>query len=252
MTLVDAFNLFFAVVPADSRELRDSASRLRYEVYCRELHYEAPEDHPDELESDVYDEDSRHCLLRHRPSGEFAGCVRLVLNQADGIRRPLPFERQCGSGLWHTIIEPDRLPRGSFGEISRLAVVARFRRRAGEQGSAHGLSDAVDAPSSDERRVFPHIALGLYLAAAALGLRHGLDIVFVMMEPRLARHMQRYGILFTQAGDVIDYHGQRGPFFITREGLYGNLKPEVRQLLDRIHRDVGGSADPDRAGEGSL
>lgn len=233
-SLVEAFSRFFEILPANSDALRDAVYRIRYEVYCRELQYESVADHPDERETDEYDRHSRHCLLLHRPSGTYAGCVRLVLNDPARQEVTLPFEHYCGNSLQRNIIDPSRLAKDSFGEISRLAVVSRFRRRTGEQGSPHGIGDDAQAPPPDERRVFPHIALGLYLAAAALGLREGLDSVFVMMEPRLARHMRRYSIVFTQAGDVIDYHGQRGPFFITRESLYSNIEFEVQELLDLI------------------
>lgn len=239
-TLVDAFERYFEVVPAVAPELVDSVYRIRYEVYCRELHYEREDAFPDGREMGPDDAHSIHCLLRHRPSGTFAGCVRLVMNDPADLQSRLPFERYCLHSLQRDIIDPEKLRRDSFGEISRLAVVSRFRRRTGEQGTAHAVAEDLPNPSRDERRVFPHIALGLYLAAAAMGLRAGLDAVFVMMEPRLARHLRRYGIVFTQAGDVINYHGQRGPFFITRESLYSNLEPDVRDLLDLIH----GALDP--------
>ena len=245
--LVTAFQQFFEILPADAPDLQDAALRIRFAVYCQELAYEPIEAFPDGRERDAYDGQSRFCLLRHRASGEFSGCVRLVLNDPAATETPLPFERLCEQSLRREVINPAKLPRDRFGEISRLAVISRFRRRAGEHRSPHGVGDEVEGPTADERRVFPHISLGLYLAAAAMGLREGLDLVFVMMEPRLARHMRRYGIEFTQAGDVIDYHGQRGPFFITREALYANLEPEVRELLDLIRSAIateGGPATP--------
>ena len=246
-SLTDAFRAYFEVIPADAPALQEIGKQIRFQVYCRELQYEPADAFPDGSESDAYDRQSRHCLLRHRPSDTFAGCVRLVLNDPGDPEGLLPFEHHCGYSLDRSIVDTRRLPKESFGEISRLAVVSRFRRRAGEQGSAHGVPDDTAEPTPDERRVFPHIALGLYLAAAAMGLREGLDRVFVMMEPRLARHMRRYGIVFTQAGDVVDYHGQRGPFFITREGLHSNLAAEVRSLLDLIYREVGGKTVGDES-----
>jgi N-acyl amino acid synthase of PEP-CTERM/exosortase system len=245
--LVEAFQRYFEIVPATSPALIDAVYRIRYEVYCRELHFESEDAFPDGRETDLNDGYSKHCLLRHRSSKTFAGCVRLVMNNPQDPHSLLPFERHCSHSLQRNIIDPGELNRASFGEISRLAVVSRFRRRPGDQGFAHGVPDDLPEPSHDERRVFPHIALGLYLAAAAMGLRAGLDTVFVMMEPRLARHMRRYGIVFTQAGDAVDYHGQRGPFFITREDLYANMEPEIRSLLDLVYGDLGGQ----RAGPGN-
>ena len=60
----------------------------------------------------------------------------------------------------------------------------------------------------------------------------GLDGVFAMMEPRLARHLRRFGIIFQQMGDVVDYHGPRAAFYISRKTLLTYLEPEVKKLLD--------------------
>jgi hypothetical protein len=59
-----------------------------------------------------------------------------------------------------------------------------------------------------------------------------------VMELRLARHLRRFGIVFEQAGDVIDYHGQRAVFYIDRDGLFKHLQPEIKDLLDTILGDL--------------
>jgi hypothetical protein len=48
----------------------------------------------------------------------------------------------------------------------------------------------------EDKRQLPSIALGLYLAAASIGLDAALESVFAMMEPRLARQLMRFGIRF--------------------------------------------------------
>jgi len=239
--LSDQFRHYFELIPANTPELKRIVFQIRYQVYCEELAYEPPENFPDGLEQDNYDPRSLHVLLRHRPSGEYAGCVRLILQDTTEPKAEFPFEHYCGHSLKRNLIDPSRLPRDAFGEISRLAVRGQFRRRLGEQGSPHGVPNDQDEDDINaQRRIFPHIALGLYLAGAALGLMQGLSGVFVMMEPRLARHMRRYGIVFREAGDVVDYHGQRGPFYISRQDLFEYLKPEIRDLLDAITEDLDG------------
>lgn len=235
------FRRYFEVIRADSEELREAVFRIRYEVYCTEMGYEDPARFPDGMEHDEYDRRARHVLLRHRPSGTYAGCVRLIQDTGSEPRELFPFERFGGQSLRRNIIDPARLPRNSFGEISRLAVRGQFRRRSGEQAVPHGVAseDPVEY-SAEQRRIIPHIALGLYLAAAAMGLLQGLSGVFVMMEPRLARHMRRYGIVFRQAGEIVEYHGQRGPFYISRRALFEHLRPEIRELLDAITEDLEG------------
>jgi N-acyl amino acid synthase of PEP-CTERM/exosortase system len=239
--LSEQFRRYFQLIPADTEDLRQAVYRIRYQVYCAELGYEAAENFPDGMEHDEYDRRARHALLRHLPSGVFAGCVRLIQDNPGEPRELFPFERFGGQSLRRNLIDPARLPRHSFGEISRLAVRSQFRRRLGEQSSAHGVADddVIDY-SPDQRRIFPHIALGLYLAGAAMGLLQGLSGVFVMMEPRLARHMRRYGIIFREAGEVVEYHGVRGPFYISRQDLFQHIRPEIRDLLDVITEDLDG------------
>ena len=101
-----------------------------------------------------------------------------------------------------------------------------------------GIVPEPNVVTAGERRVFPHIALGLYLAAASIGLLSGLSSVFVMMEPRLARRLRYFGINFQLIGELVDYHGMRGPFRITREGLFADLSQEIQNLLDVVSDDI--------------
>jgi len=237
-SLSQLFHRYFQVVLADSPVLQKEVYRIRYDVYCRELKYEQEDDFPDRSERDTFDaRRSHHCLLLHRQSGVFAGCVRLVTNDPADLDAPLPFEQDCSASVKNQDIAPMLAQRSKIGEISRLAVPATFRRRKGDPGSTIGELSIPDF-SQNERRCFPHIPMGLYLAAAAIGLKMNLNGVFAMMELRLARHLRRFGIVFEKASDVIDYHGQRAVFYIDRDGLFKHLQPEIRSLLDSILGDL--------------
>lgn len=232
------FHKYFQVVLADSQALREEVYRIRYEVYCQEFKFERASDFSDRLERDEFDaQRSHHCLLLHRESGLFAGCVRLVINDPANLDELLPFEEGCYTSLNNPAIVPMLAQRSKIGEISRLAVPSTFRRRHSDPGSIVG-DLAIPDFSQNERRCFPHIPMGLYLAAAAIGLQKNLDGVFAVMEPRLARHLRRFGIVFQQAGDVIDYHGQRAVFYIDRDGLFKHLQPAIKDLLDTILSDL--------------
>lgn len=238
-TVATAFRQYFQVVRADTERLRDEVHRIRFEVYCRELGFEDAGTFPDGRERDRFDGRSLHCLLLHRPSGRYAGCVRLILADWANPGAPFPLELACASRLHGAGLRPSAA-RKRFGEISRLAVLSDFRRRRGESEVPEGVVPEPTDVGEGERRVFPHIALGLYLASACLGLEAGLDTVFAMMEPRLARRLRHYGIVFEPVGEVIDYHGRRGPFRITRDDLYGNLLPELQALMATIRHDLAG------------
>lgn len=222
------FDRYFEIRRAASPEERDEAFRLRFAVYCTELKFEDASAFPDGLERDGYDEGAIFALLRYKPTGRTVGCVRMIPGQA-GPDRPLPFERVCAGHLDPALIDLPHLDRLHSGEISRLAVHADFRRREGEWRTAESVAD-VDQSSGGARR-YPLVPMGLFLAAAALGLNLGLNQVFVLMEPRLARLLSLCGLRFTQLGAIVDYHGQRGPFRIDRESLLQGLNSDAQALL---------------------
>ncbi|MCC6531308.1 MAG: PEP-CTERM/exosortase system-associated acyltransferase [Burkholderiales bacterium] len=230
------FHRYFNAVAAGSEELRNEVFRIRYDVYCDELRFEDPARFPDKREVDPYDQFSLHCLLLHKASDAFAGCVRLVQVNPQAPAEPLPFERLCHDRMYADLLRelvPDRL---KVAEISRLAVRSSFRRRKGESGVPGGIVEERKSGFGNMRT--PWIALGLYLSAAAIGLIRGLNGVFALMEPRLARRLGTYGIKFIQVGDPVEHRGERAPFFISREGLYAGVPPPVRGLLEVIEDDL--------------
>ena len=231
------FQDYFQPILATSNEMFAEVHRLRYQVYCREFRFEKEEDCPNQQESDGYDRHSLHCVLLHVPTRKIAGSVRLILPDPEAKHTRLPFEKFCGHSLDRTIIDPVKLPANGYGEISRLAVAAEFRRRRGEDDSPIGNLDKRPTESA-EKRYFPLIPMGLYVSAAAVGLLLDLVGVFAMMEPRLARHLTYFGINPVRAGKVVDYHGPRAPFYISRQSLLTGLRPEARFLLNKVKLDL--------------
>lgn len=230
-SLAQHFDEYFEVVPVHDDAGRREVFRLRYAVYCEELAYEDKHVFPDGEERDGLDDDSRFALLRHRATGRGVGCVRLIVNARTPELR-FPFETVCADRLDSALIDLAALDRNRVGEISRLAVHQDFRRRKGESETPEGATES-DGNFGGNRR-YPVIAMGLFLSATALAMNGGLDQVVVLMEPRLARLLGSCGIRFTQIGEVIDHHGRRGPFRITRRELLENLNPDSELLLRRL------------------
>lgn len=203
--------------------------RIRHQVYCEELGFEPHR--ADQLERDEFDKHAIHCLLLHKPSQTYVGCVRLVMADSHAPELGFPFEQVCGrSPRW----EDDRAGRKKFGEISRLAITANFRRPRNFVAQVDGGRSLPDARDEESRRLFPSIAVGLYLAVAAMGLSKGLEGVFAMMEPRLARQLSHFGIHCEQVGAAVEHRGTRVPYFISRNSLLDNLKLECKTLLGKI------------------
>jgi N-acyl amino acid synthase of PEP-CTERM/exosortase system len=234
-SLASLFGEYFRVRFAGSRKLKKAVYRIRYQVYCDELHWE-PEN-TEGLERDDFDRHSLHCLLEHRRTGEFAGCIRLIRATEQDL---LPFERFCREAIDPAILDPASLTRSHFGEISRLAVPAAFRKRLSEQGKPYVLgqprSESVFSPM--ERRQFPHIAIGMYLASLALVELLDHEYVFVMMEPRLKKHLRMIGIHFDAGGEPIDYHGIRGLFYLHRDNISRHFPPELKELYALIYSSL--------------
>ena len=211
----------FEIVPAFCEALKDEVYRIRHQVYCEELAFEPQR--PDRREQDEYDAHSLHLLIRSLRYGEFIGCTRLVRTRPDDPHYPLPFEKTCAATLDRAIVDPAKLPREHIGEVSRLAVLARFRKRSGEERRAANLVGSLDALSHPR---FPHIFVELYLGIIELARLNRIDTLFVLSEERLARHLRILGFQVQTIGGPIEHRGQRVPSMISN--FYSQVRPLQR------------------------
>lgn len=229
------FDKFLRPQLAYNQSYYDEVFSIRHQVYCEELAFE--EQRPDKKETDEFDRYAQFCLIEHKPTGNYAGCVRIVTPHSDA--ELLPIEKYCGHAIEASDIHPKRYSRHNICEISRLAVPKQFRRRQADNtpGIATGGIN-IDTYSEEELRCFPFIAVGLYLTAASTILRQGIEHCFVMMEPRLARSMAFIGIRFQQLGKPVEYHGKRAPYYINPELFLSNLSPGFKNLLSLLEDEV--------------
>lgn len=237
-SIADNFNQYFQIRFANSKQLREEAFKIRYGVYSRELGWEPENDQ--EMESDECDDYAYHCLLEHRRTKVYAGCIRLIIPPLNNPSVQLPFEENCLHSARTEIVDSTKLDRGSFGEISRLAVLDTFRRREKEKSVPYVLGDVNPKTvyTEDERRNFPNIAIGLYLGGIALAKLCQHKGMFVMMEPRLNKRLQRFGLPFQQVGDEMDYHGLRAMFYLDKDDFHSKLSEELLALYDIIYEDL--------------
>jgi len=250
MSILDRFNLgegfkrYFAVRPALSEVDRHKVYRIRHQVYCEELRWEAPR--PSGEECDAYDQHSLHCLMtRSDDQNNLVGCTRLVLPPLDDMNRPLPFERSCADSIDRSIVDPSKLPRDSIAEISRLAVRAQYRRRKGEDRQELPLSESEERDGDQQPR-FPYIPLGLYMASVALAHRKGIETLFVLTEPRLSSHFAKLGVEIIQIGTPIEHRGMRIPSMMRTskiiKGLRFFMRPMYRAISEEVDRAIDASA----------
>jgi N-acyl amino acid synthase of PEP-CTERM/exosortase system len=234
--LIAAFNKFFELIHADTDALRMQVYLLRYQVYVLETGFENQADcHSGQNESgqliyweeDEYDKRSDHYLLRHRRTGVYAATARLILPDIHDLAAPYPIETHCSLTKRIDDIEV----RHHLAEISRFAVSKSFKRRIGESGTLAGVAPNVDIYfEEDERRILPHISLGLIAAAVRMMRANDVTHFYSVMEPALMRLLGRFGITFNRIGPDVDYHGLRVPCL----GILDEVLPSIRLVSPAV------------------
>ncbi len=233
--LGERFSRIFELTPALDASSLDQVFRIRHDVYCRDLGWEPTRE--EGRESDGFDAHAHHCLLRRRGTGEPVGCTRLIVVDPVDPMAPLPFEDTCRDVLDRSIADPRQIPRDAIGEVSRLAVVSGFRRRKGEDAGALPIGEADFAVHGGGER-FPFIPVSLYLGATAIARRVGVEHVFVLTEPRLARHFERIGFDIRAVGSPVEHRGLRVPSVLRVSKVVQTLRPMIRPLYAVIERAV--------------
>lgn len=255
-SLVDLFNEYFEVVRADSPEKRRECYRLRYQVYCKEgvIPGFNPDDYPEGLEYDYYDEHSVHSLLVHKATGQVAGSVRIIPTNRKNPKEKLPLEIITGDSIFHDPISCKNIPRSCIAEISRLILAPKFRTRKWESQNPYGIAkdysnfsqenerDQSNIESSNfscqfenvPRRVFPHAILGLFVAIVRMSKEQHITHWCSAMEPAFARFLRSFGINFIPISPILEYHGPRRGYFGSAPQIMENLyktQPKVWALL---------------------
>jgi N-acyl amino acid synthase of PEP-CTERM/exosortase system len=239
--LIEAYNRYFEVVVVDDDPaLLNEVYRLRYHVYCEEHSFEDPAQFPDRLERDTYDSRSLHSLLLHRPSGVIAGTVRLILPSGENPVGSLPIDDVCREPAFK---EPNIFPRSRMAEVSRFLVSRSFRRRVGEAGSPTAVTEeslaAMEAAHADmaDRRLAPHITLGLIESLVSMSVRSGMTHWCSVMERALLRLLSRIGIYFENLGPEVEHHGRRQPCYQELRTLLARVKEERFDVWEILTRE---------------
>ncbi|NIB43155.1 PEP-CTERM/exosortase system-associated acyltransferase [Pseudomaricurvus alkylphenolicus] len=231
-SIAENYIKYFDITIAQSEEELKEVYGIRYRVYAEEFGFERPEEFPDKIERDEFDDGSVHSLITHKPTGKPAGCVRMVPTRDTKDKDPLPLEKYCDHCLDHDYLRSLEMPRQTMCEISRLAVDGEFRKRPGESMSRVG---AVDDASEEEYRTFPLIAVSAFLAAIAMSNAAGRGNMLMMTEPFLPKLMSRSGIIVERAGQDMDYHGIRAPYYLCGERAAQGIKSNIQDLYSHIY-----------------
>lgn len=240
-SLSQYFHDHFRVVIADTQALKEEVFKIRFQVYCEELGFEPVENFPDGMEQDIYDSRSIHCLLQHKLSNVYAGCVRIISCDHNNPFALYPVEKVCQGGLQ---LDAVHFNRSQFAEVSRLAVKAEFRKRVeGSQDTNKLLSfeEAQFQHTAHDKCTMPVVALGLYLVSTSIV--KALELRFLtLMEGRLARHLKRCGLPSTKIGEFVELRGQRAPYLMDPSEIVQSLPIESLELFHSIDTQINKSA----------
>ena len=210
--LYDNFYTHFQIIPADNTDLLKAAYRMRYQVYCKENHFEDRNLFPDQMETDKYDSHSSHSLVHCKATGEHAGLVRLVLPDPTNPNKPLPVEEHANLINHATNLRLQTIPRDSLAEISRFCISREARQACFTKSLrlAGNQTNALDA-NSYNRLLQQYTTLGLLSSIVRMGIQNNITHFLAVMQPALLRLQAHFGIHFHKIGPLIDYHGKRQP-----------------------------------------
>lgn len=238
LSLAENFDTYFEIVYADDAQKREEGFKIRHQVYAEELGWEPVTDTG--TETDVYDKYAHSLLLRHKRTGMYAGTVRLVIPPPNNPQLKLPFEGHFSDCMYESAVKPVSLPIGGFGEVSRLAVPQTFRRRAGEKQQPFILNEnnAENVFSGEERSNFPNIAIGLYLSIISFAKICNHELMYVVVEPRLKKRLERVGLMFEQISDAKDYRGIRALFCLPRINFDSQFNDDMLDLYKLLEEQL--------------
>ena len=229
------FTEHFSAVLAENKQQLESAYRIRHEVFCEEI--KIFEGNDTRLERDNYDDYAEQCLIQHKRSKDYAGCVRLIMpSEEDQI---LPIEKQGTQHIERKELLPSNFPRSEVAEVSRILIPKVFRKRKIDKAEcAANTGINIELYDENDMRCFPFIAVGLYMACTAMFKNRGKKHIYFMADPRLGKSMQVVGLTMTQIGPEFEYVGRRVPYYINFEDFLLKLKPSFKCMLDEFVKNI--------------
>jgi N-acyl-L-homoserine lactone synthetase len=183
--------------------------KLRYQIYCLEKRFEKAEDYPSRMEFDLYDPYSVQLIAYQEEIP--LGTARVILPNKHG----LPVEHHCNVDINSVCGSRD------VAEISRLSV----------------SSEAMKNLDVDRSRVTLGIIKQIYTICSKLGVVY----CFAAMNRALQRLLSNCGIHFTQAGQPVEYHGIRIPYFFPVADFEKNIFEKRKDIFEFL---FGSAATP--------
>lgn len=238
MQITKYFAGHFSIFQARSDSHIHECFRIRHKVYCEEFRYEPQRSSG--LESDSYDAQSFHCLVKEKHSNQFIGCIRFIQGQEGLNGGKLPIFESCEQALDLQQFDYTKYAPNQIGEVSRLSVLSSHRmRNADRRSKAQNDAEGGLPERHADRRLLSVVPLSLFIAGMVIGKnKRDVDVGIAMMEPSLGRMLRMAGLPFEPVGTIIDYHGPRAPFIIRREKMFKDLSDDMFELYEHVESQL--------------
>lgn len=211
MSQINIFDHNYEVLLANTEESKNIHYKLRYQVYCDEMRFEDKNKFPDQLESDEWDREAIHFIVRHKFTGKHLGALRLAHGQQLG----LPLEKH--SSLYSKLNENQY---SSCLEISRLCVIKEARRF---NATLKSPSDPNSSTNINEYRPSNReLMWGMIRAAAVYSCNIGIKQWYILVAPALAITIQKSGFNMIQIGHSCHLSGERTPYLLDVDQVLSN------------------------------
>lgn len=232
--LGENFQKYFEIVYACTEEQKKEAFRIRHQVYCEELKYEPLQE--DKCETDEYDPNSFHLLLRSKKSNEYVGCTRIICPRLNIPGYRLPFEKICANTINSSIIDIDKIPRNMMAEVSRLTIVTSYRKRKSDTQGEFSITNADFDIGKGQR--FPYIPISLFMGTIRLAQIKGIDYLFLLTDEKLAHHFSKLGSDIQPIGKPVEHRGKRVPSVVCISKTINKMKPSFRSFYQIVVREI--------------
>jgi N-acyl amino acid synthase of PEP-CTERM/exosortase system len=211
------FDSRYEVFLADTPESRALHHQIRYQVFCIEEGFEDPERFSAGQESDRWDNNAQHFVVRDKESGAGVAAGRIVL----------PALGQLPVDDLGCISEKPVIPTGrrQVAEVSRICMV-----RGDVEKSQRLPVQAVSRAGESE------VMLGLIRAVIRYSWDHEIPQIYMLVTRPLARLLKRLGVDCRQVGDDIEYRGRRAPYLIDIDASWRGLVERSGEVADMFSR----------------
>lgn len=204
------FDNQYEVVVADTLESKIIHYSIRYQVYCEEMGFENGCNFPFKQEFDVYDDHAVHFIVRHKPTEQWIGAMRLIF-KTDHL---LPIEQHCTLNK-----RIDKIDLSQSVELSRLCLINKVRKKFNDTNLPKEVFvDQKEIKETDKVRLIKNcrinrsIIWGLIYAASKYSYQNNIRDWYFMTTRGLEKVLRNGGLDILKIGNPCNYKGQRYPF----------------------------------------